>query len=207
MAIKTVKELKEEISLLPSQYKEAVENQTRTYFEVERLKQKIEKLETSLSSENEPEETEPLDEDDSFLLDLETKLEKLKLKLNQTEYNVELNARRTTEKITESTVKALVGTDEKVYSLREQLIDEQANLKTKKSELKRQQQERREKDRTNRWQKKPTPHSKELETLEAKLFTARQEQVSANDKVEFLKVKLETYRLLVGLEGFDEIEE
>ena len=207
MSIKTINELKEEISLLPIQYKQAVEKQTRTILEVDRLKQEIEKLKKTLFSENEADETEIIDDtDDTELINLKRDLDKLKLNLTRTECNVELNARKENLKATESHVKALINADEDVYKLREQFIDEQAKIKTRESELKRQRQERREKERVSYRQSRAIPKSQELEDLETKLFTAISEQYSANDEVEVLKVKLETYRLLVGLESFEEME-
>lgn len=207
MAIKTIEELKEEISSLPEQYKKALEKQTQKILEVEKLERDISKLKRTLSLENETETNEDFDDtDDIELIDLETSLEKLKLKLAQTEYQVELNARKTTEKVTESHVKALIGTNEEVYKLKEQFIDEQAKLKTKKAELKRQSKERWEKERLSRRHTKNTPDSDELDNLETQLFITKLEQFSANDGVEVLKIKLETYRLLVGVESLEEME-
>lgn len=205
MAIKIIEELKEELASLPNQYKIALEKQTQQILETERLEREIVKLKKTLSSENDTDDNEWID-GETILLDLETNLEKLKLKLSHTEYSVELNSRKTGEKVTESTVKALVGTDEQIYKLREQLIDEQANLKTKKSELNRQRQERKEKERISHRQKRSTPESQELDDLENQLSIVRNDLLSANDEVEELKFRLETYKLLVSLESLEEAE-
>jgi chromosome segregation ATPase len=207
MTIKTIAELKEEIGLLPVHYKQALEKQTQTILEVNRLEQEIAKLRKTLTSENKTDEAEFIDEnDDTELINLKRDLEKLKLNLTRTEYSVELNSRKENPKATESHVKALIGIDEEVYNLRERFIEEQAKIKTRESELRRQRQERREKDRLTYRHSRDIPENQELENLETKLFTAKSEQYSANDEVEVLKVKLETYRLLVGLESLEETE-
>lgn len=207
MAIKTIEELKEEINLFPSYYKQALEKQTRAILEVDRLEQEIARLRKTLSSENKTDEVEFIDEnDDSELINLKRDLEKLKLNQTRTEYNVELTSRKENPKATESHIKALIGIDEAVYKLREQFIDEQAKIKTRESDLRRQRQERREKDRTSYRQSREIPESQEMEDLEVKLFAAKREQFSANDEVDVLKVKLDTFRLIVGLESLEETE-
>jgi hypothetical protein len=206
MPTKTIQELKEEISLLPSQYKQALEIQTKAILEVDRLNQEIEKLRKTLSSENEAEPESIDDNDDDELINLKRDLDKLKLNLTNTEYKVELESRKENGKATESHIKALIGSDEQVYKLREQVIDEQAKIKTRESELKRQRQDRREKERMSFRQSRVIPEPQELEDLKIKLFAAKSEQYLANDEVEALKVKLETYRLLVGLESLEKME-
>lgn len=207
MAIKIITELKEELSLLPNQYKQALETQTQTILEAEKLKREISKLKENLLSKNGTDETELVDETDDNIefISLETNLEKLKLKLAQTEDGVELNVRKTSEKVTESYVKALVGTDEKVCQLREQLIDTKATLKVKQSELRRERSERYEKQKLTRPKMNAKPESEELDDLEIQLISAESQQFTANDEVEVIKFKLETFRLLVGLESLEEV--
>jgi hypothetical protein len=207
MAIKIITELKEELSVLPNQYKQALETQTQTILKVEKLKREISKLKETLSSENETDETELIDETDDNIevINLETNLEKLKLKLAQTEDGVELNVRKTSEKVTESYVKALVGTDEKVCQLKEQLIDAKATLKVKQSELQRERRERYEKQKLTRPKMNAKPESEELDDLEIQLILAEGQQFTANDEVEVIKFNLETFRLLVGLETLEEV--
>lgn len=200
MAIKTVEELKREIALLPEQYTKALNRQTQTLLEFEKIKKQIEVVEQGMSLEDNDTKTSLFSDDETEVIKLEAESEKLKLKLDYIESSIEIEIRKSNGKITESYVNALVGNDEKVYQLRNELIESRTNVKIKKAELQRERKE-------NRNQVKEQPVNNKLNRLEEKLLEAKEQKFSADDEVEILKVKLETFRLLVGIESLkSEIE-
>jgi len=207
MSVKTITELKEEISLLPDEYKQALGKQTHFYLETSRLEQEISKVEKSLLSDQEENVPEVFDEEeeDGTLLDLEAKYNQLKYDLTVTEYKVEIRVRDGEKKRNESPIKALIGTNDEVCRLKKQVLSDEATMKAKKSELRKLSRERREKRPPYR-RPRITPESQELDELQAKLFTATSEHTLASDEVDAIKFKFETYRVLYGLESLEEIE-
>ncbi|HEX8197703.1 MAG TPA: hypothetical protein VF571_16040 [Pyrinomonadaceae bacterium] len=197
----TILELKEQITSFTAEYKSALERQTQAVLEYERLEDNLKKLQNEISLANEAEESNSGESEDenAEIIDLEAKLEKLKLELLYAESEVELEVRRTHTKLTESHIKALVGTDVNVHQLRNRIIDSKAYIKTKKAEINRERKENWEKQRQKRTQTKLQPESEELIALQEKLSSAGRESLLASDEVEVLKTKLETLKLLVSL--------
>ncbi len=197
----TTSELKEQIASFTAEYKTALERQTQAVLEYEKLEHDLKKLqnELQLSNENEEANSDESEVENAEIIDLEAKLEKLKLELLYAESEVELEVRRTHARATESHIKALVGTDVNVHKLRNRIIDGKAYIKTKKAEINRERKENWEKQRQKRMQAKRQPESDELTALQEKLDLAERESISANDEVEVLKTKLETLKLLVAL--------
>ncbi|MGI8467168.1 MAG: hypothetical protein ACR2N3_01825 [Pyrinomonadaceae bacterium] len=197
----TTSELKEQISSFTAEYKNALERQTQTFLESERLERDLKKLqnEIQLSNENEETNSDESEDENAEIIDLEAKLEKLKLELLYAESEVELETRQTHGRATESHIKALVGTDVNVHKLRNRIIDGKAYIKTKKAEIGRERRENWEKQKQKRTQTKIQPESDALVALQEKLDLAERENLTANDEVEVLKTKLETLKLLVAL--------
>jgi chromosome segregation ATPase len=197
----TITELKEQLISFTAEYKIALERQTRAVLEYEKLETELKKLQNELSLTKEMEESDSGESEDenSEIIDLEAKLEKLKLELLHAESEVELEARQTHARATESHIKALVGTDANVHRLRTRIIDGKAYIKTKKADLNRERKEIWEKQKQKRAQTKLQPESEELTALQEKLALAERESLSANDEVEVLKTKLETLKLLASL--------
>ncbi len=189
----TVEELEEQIIQLPEQYEKALRMQTETIVEVRKLEFELEKLQKNLTKEeNDNDSSEETDEE---LIKLDTNLEKLKLKLSESESNVELEARLSNGKVTESHVKSLVTIDQKVSQLRNELIEAKAKIKIRKAEVQRKRSELWEKRR----QRRNDIENDELIELKNKLNLAKGQNFFANDEVETLKFKLDTFRLLVAV--------
>lgn len=201
MAIKTIQELKEEVLDFPEQYKAVLEKRTQAILESERLKREISNLKEQLSSETDS--IEDSDDEDVSLLELETGLAKLKLELNFTESSVELSARRAGEKVTESTIKAMVATDDQVLRLKHRLIDDEANYKTRRSESNRLRQEQRIRERSSRRQIDSGSDNPEINALESQLVEAQKSILLADDETDVLRARLDAFRLVVGLENLE----
>lgn len=197
----TISELKEQIISFTAEYKDALERQTEAILAHEKLEDSLKKLQNELALANEDKESNSEESEDENLeiIDLEAKLEKLKLELLYAESEVELEVRRTHARATESNVRALVGIDENVHRLRNRIIDGKAYIKTKKAEISRERKENWEKQKQKRTQIKIQPESEELTVLKEKIALAERESLSANDEVEVLKTKLETLKLLTSL--------
>lgn len=197
----TISELKEQIISFTAEYENALERQIQAVLNYEKLEDELKKLQNELQLSNEIEESnsEESEDENVEIIDLEAKLEKLKLELLHAESEVELDVRRTHARATESHIKALVGIDANVHRLRNRIIDGKAYIKTKKAEISRERRENREKQKHKRTQLKLQPENEELTTLKEKLTLAERESLSANDGVEVLKTKLETLKLLAAL--------
>ena len=197
----TISELKEQLISFTAQYKAALERQTRAVLEYEKLEDDLKKLQNELTLTSEIDEINSGENEDenSEIIDLEAKLEKLKLELLHAESEVELEARRTHARATDSHIKALIGIDANVHRLRNRIIDGKAYIKTKKAELSRERKENWEKQKQKRTRAKFQPESGRLADLQEKLFLAERESLSASDEVEVLKTKLETLKLLASL--------
>lgn len=196
-----IDELKEQLNSFTAEYQKALENQTQTVLEYERLEDDLKKIEKDFHLKNEVEEQESseLEDENLELIDLEAKLEKLKLELAYAESEVELEARRTHSRTTESHVKALVGMDKNVHKLRIRIIDGKAYIKTKKAELQRERKESWEKVKQKRLQSNLQPETAEITAIKEKIALARQENLLADDKADVLRKKLEVLPLLVAL--------
>lgn len=192
----TITELKEELISFTAEYRRALERQTQIVLEYEKLQRELEKFQHELLA-TQDEATNSAESEDSETIDLEAKLEKLKLELAHAESEVELEVRRTHARATESHIKALVGTDEKVHRLRNRILDGKAYIKTKKAEIERERGENWEKQK--RLQATLQPENEELFALQEKLASVRRENLLAGVEVEVLRKKLETLKLLVAL--------
>jgi hypothetical protein len=189
----TTEELKRQLIQLPEQYEEALRKQTEKIVVVKRLEFEIEKLKGNPAKLV---ENNSLEEDaDEDLIALDAELERLKLRLAESECKVELNIRVSNGKVTESHVKALVTTDENVSQLRKELIEAKTRIKIRKAELQRKRSELWEKKRHNN----DVFDGQEGTELKNKLLLAEEESFFANDQVEVLKVKLDTLQLLTSL--------
>lgn len=197
----TTSELKEQIISFTAEYKTALERQTTAFLESEKLERELKKLQNELLLTSEADESNLGESEDENveIIDLEAKLEKLKLELLYAESEVELEARKTHARATESHIKALVGTDVNVHRLRNRIIDGKAYIKTKKAEINRERKENWEKQKLKKTQTKLQPESEELISLQEKIVLAERENILANDEVEVLKTKLETLKLLATL--------
>lgn len=190
----TEKEFEKKIADWLPKYEEALRRETNTAVNVNEITFEIEKLQKYLSKEENT--GDDLSEDsDENLIELDTELEKLKLKLNETESRVELNVRLSGEKVTESYVKALVAIDEDVSDLRNKFIEAKAKIKIRKAEIQRTRSELWEKRR----QRKSENENDELLELKNKLCLANNEQMFANDEVNVLKMQFESFRLLADI--------
>lgn len=199
----TVKDLKKEAFLLIEELKTALQNETELSIKKMQLEREIQRLRKISSDQPETPSVEIEEDDDAELIKMKTDLDLLKLKINQTESAVELDA-RVEGKPTESHVKAIINSNPEVYGLKEKLILETAKLKTKESELKRARQEKREKDRLSYVSSKVTQDSPEMEKLENELFEVANALMVANDEVEIVRFKFKTYDLLFNLETLNE---
>lgn len=190
----TEKEFEKKIIELISKYEESLRRETNAAVKVNEITFEIEKLQKHLSKEEIT--SDDLGEDsDENLIELDKELEKLKLKLNETESRVELNIRLSGEKVTEGYVKALVTIDEEVSDLRNKLIEAKAKIKVRKAEIQRNRSELWEKRR----QRKSDIESDELSELKDKFRQVKDEQMFANDEVDVLKMQFESFRLLAEI--------
>lgn len=203
MTITTVAELKEKIAILPKQLREALDNQVRAQLEANKLQEQVEKLKAQLKSQDDEEQPEEEGEDENVeLIKLESKLERLKVKLNEAEDRAELEFRRETPKATESHVKAAVGNNAEVNRLKVEIIDVKEEARIKKVTLQR--------ERRAAWdariqgrlaaRNKVEPQSEELDALQAQLYEALFESMTADAEVETLQAQLDVYKMLVQLE-------
>ena len=195
----TVKELEKQIVELPAKYENALRKQTETIIEVKRLEFEVEKLQRQLTKEEENNGNDSSEETDENLINSDTNLEKLKLQLSESENKVKLQVRISNAKVTESHVKALVGTDGDVSQLRNELIEAKAKIKIRKAEIQSKRSELWEKRR----QKRSNIENDNLLELKNKLRLAEEQNFFANDEVEVLKIQLDTYRLLVAISDTD----
>jgi hypothetical protein len=187
----TVEKFEKEVIELLSKYKDALQRETNATVKVNKIVFEIEKFQKYAVKE-ETGDNDSSEESDENLIDFDTELEKLKLKLNEAESRVELDVRLSNGKVTESHVKALVTIDQEVSDLRNKLIEARAKIKIRKSEIQRNRSELWEKRR----QRKSDVDSDELLELKDKLRLAKDEQMFANDEVDFLKMQFDAFRLL-----------
>jgi predicted RNase H-like nuclease (RuvC/YqgF family) len=122
-----IDELKERILALPASLQEALERQAKAYIAVAHLEAQITKLEAEI--ERQEDQDNDLDNDESDSLEdnlefarLEAKVERLKLKVSETEDRAEM-AFRALGKTTDAQVKAAVGSNLDVIAAKENLQD------------------------------------------------------------------------------------
>lgn len=191
-------ELRNQIISFTTEYEDALKKQTQSILELERLEDEIKKSENEILSTNETEEDSNEDETAEFI-ELEAKFEKLKLELAYVESEVELELRHIHPRATESKIKSLVSVDKNVHKLRNRIIDGKAYIKTKKTEIERERKEKWEKEKQKKSQSESEPDNDKVNKLKENMASVRQETLQADDKVEVLRKKLETLKLLVAL--------
>src|ERR1700749_1847125 len=123
----TIDELKEQLTLLPEQLKQALSREAEARFKADSLENSIAKLKETLKDQNEEnDEGEPEEEsedDDIELIKLESEHDRLKAKLDAAQDKAEIEFRRDNPKATNEYVKAAVGNNTEVSRLRLELID------------------------------------------------------------------------------------
>jgi hypothetical protein len=211
MSNMTVEELKEQLTLLPDQFRQALVRETEARFKADRLEASVEKLREKLKHQDEDDNNEPEDEgsedDDTELIKLESAHDRLKVKLQSAEDKAEIAFRRENPKATNEHVKAAVGNNSEVERLRLELIDAKEECKIKKITLQRARREAmnaRLEARRESWRRgrgKPEPESEELDRLEEEHAEALREVMETEDDVEVLRAKLDTFKLLIQLEN------
>jgi hypothetical protein len=153
--------------------------------------------------EDEPEEES--EDEDIELIKLESEYDRLKAKLDAAQDKAEIEFRRDNPKATNEHVKAAVGNNTEVGRLRLELIDAKEECKIKKIALqraRRQANEERLIARRDSWRRRePEPESEELVRLEDEKVHALREPAEAEVEVEMLKARLDTFKLLIQLEG------
>jgi hypothetical protein len=203
MPITTIDELKEQIAILPTQLREALNKQIRAQLEVNKFQEQVERLKATLKEQSDEEEPEESEDENVELIKLESKLDRLKIKLSEAEDRAELDFRRETPKATESHVKAAVGNNTEVNRLRVEIIDAKEEARIKKITLQRERRAawdaRMQGRRTDRI--KSELESKELDALQGQLSEALFESMMADAEVETLQAQLDVYKMLVQLEA------
>jgi chromosome segregation ATPase len=199
----SLEQLKEQIIALPEQLREALMQHVDAQLEVSRLEGQIEKLKAQLEGQEEEADDDSNEDEDVGLIKLETKIDKLKVKLDEAEYKAELEFRRENPKTTEGHVKAAVGDNQEVNRLRLEIIDAKEEARIKKVTLQRERraawEDRVQARRAAR--NRIEPESDELNALQESLERASSKAMMAEAEVEALRAKLDTYKLLVMLEG------
>lgn len=205
----TIEELKEQLTVLPEQLKQALSREAAARFKGDRLEDSIEKLKENLKNqvdenvEGEPEEE--IEDDDIELIKHESEYDRLKAKLDAAQDKAEIEFRRDNPKATNEHVKAAVGNNTDVGRLRLELIDAKEECKIKKIALqraRRQANEERLIARRDSWRRRePEPESEELVRLEDEKAQALREAAEAEVEVEVIRAKLDTFKLLIQLEG------
>ncbi|MDQ1610427.1 MAG: hypothetical protein QOG00_358 [Pyrinomonadaceae bacterium] len=200
----SLEQLKGQITVLPDQLRDALIKQVNAQLEVIRIEAQVDKLKSQLEEQREDEETDDGGEDDDVgLIKLETKLERLKVKLCEAENRVELEFRGKSLKTTEGRVKAEVGSNQEVNRLKLEIIDVKEEARIKKATLQRERRAAWEEQvqSRHRARNKVEPESEELNALQDRLDGASSKEMMAKVEVETIRAKLETYTLLVQLEG------
>lgn len=203
MPITTVEELKEQIALLPTQLREALNKQVQAQFKVNELQGQVERLKSKLKEQNDDEEPEEEGEDENIeLIKLESNLERLKVKLGEAEDKAELEFRRETPKVTESHVKAAVGNNAEVNRLKVEIINVKEEARIKKAILQRERKAAWEaRIQGRRARNKPELENEELDAIQERLSEALFESMMADAEVEALQAQLDVYKMLVQLEA------
>lgn len=205
----TIDELKEQLTVLPEQLKQALSREAAARFKADRIEDLIDKLKEKLKKQNEEnDEDEPEEEsedDDIELIKLESEHDRLKAKLDAAQDKAEIDFRRDNPKATNEHVKAAVGNNTEVSRLRLELIDAKEECKIKKITLqraRRQANEARLIARRDSWRRRePEPESEELERLEDEQMQALREAAEAEVEVEVIRAKLDTFKLLIQIES------
>jgi hypothetical protein len=205
----TIEEIKEHLTLLPEQLRQALSREVAARFKADRLEDSIDKLKEKLKTQNEEnDEGEPEEEsedDDIELIKLESEHDQLKAKLDAAQDKAEIEFMRDNPKATNEHVKAAVGNNTEVGRLRLELIDAKEECKTKKITLqraRRQANEERLIARRGSWRRRePEPESAELERLEIERAQALRDAADADVEVEMIRARLDTFKLLIQLES------
>ncbi len=210
MAKLSIDELKEQIAVIPLELRKALEQQANQRLTVSDLQSQIEKIEAEIEKTNENDDGEYEDEIEGFdlaedlgLLKMESNIERLKLKLQEEEDRVEIAFRRGAGKATEALVRAAVGTNTKVIELRNSLLDAREALKEKRITLKNERMKANEAQLEEKYStaEQVIPEDDKLIELREKLARAEYNLLNADIEVEVVRAKIETFKMLVGLEN------
>ncbi len=204
-------QLKEQIAIIPSELRKALEQQAKTRMIFAHLQAQIDKLEAEIEQENDEEENDDFDDEENSdlddnleLLKMESAVERIKLKLTEAEDRAEIDFRRTTEKTTEALVKAAVGTTPAVIELRTKLLDAKESVKERRITLQNERMKAHEAKLEARYAmpvKEVLPENDKVLELREKLSAAEYNLLLADIEVEVARAKIETYKMLVNLEN------
>jgi hypothetical protein len=198
-------ELKERIAAPPASLQEALERQAKAYIAIVRLEAQIAKLEAEIQRQEDTDDDHDNDESDSLednldVARLDAKVERLKLKVSETEDRAEMNF-RALGKATDAQVKAAVGSNPDVIAAKEKLQDAKEALVERKIVLRSQRQAVREAQMNARQEadEDVDVEDERLSKLREKLVDAREEGVFADVQVEVIRATAEAYKMLTQL--------
>ncbi len=184
----------------------ALERQAKARIVVARLEAQIVKLSAQMeledgNSNGTDYESGDFDlENDLALINLETKIERLKLELAEAEDKAEIEFRASETRVTEGYVKAYLGSNPIVTSLRHKVLDAKEAARIRKVTIQRERQSERLKQqesfilRTN-----AAPKDDKLSDLRNNLVEANEELILADVEVEVAIASVETYKMLAQL--------
>lgn len=213
---------KDKIENLPTLLRTALERRAKARIAVARFEAQLTKLKAQLAlqSDEEDENGEGVDseiganelgvgpnplvddglENDSALTNLESKLEHLKLELTEAEDKAEIDFRASENRVTESYVKAAVGTNVNVSRLRREVLQAKEAVRMQKVVVERERQssfiERQQSRMSARFNMPIVVEDQKLVDLREKLAEAREELILAEVEVEVANVTVETYKML-----------
>ncbi len=206
MASSATNVFKEKVEGLPSLMRIALERQAKARIVVARLEAQIVKLSAQMeledgNSNGTDYESGDFDlENDLALINLETKIERLKLELAEAEDKAEIEFRASETRVTEGYVKAYLGSNPIVTSLRHKVLDAKEAARIRKVTIQRERQSERLKQqesfilRTN-----AAPKDDKLSDLRNNLVEANEELILADVEVEVAIASVETYKMLAQL--------
>jgi len=208
MSAQSSEKLKEQIASIPNELQKALEIQAKARMLVAHLEAQVSKLESEAErvsgQENEDDGVPGYDdlENNLELLRLESAVERLKLKVTQSEDRAEIEFRKSTEKTTDALAKAAVGTNPKVMELKNELLDAKDKFNERRITLRNEEVKAREARRESiHSTRKDTPaENGKLFELQEKLYAAENALILADNEVEVIQAKIETYKMLVKLE-------
>jgi len=196
-------ELKERIAALPASLQEALERQAKAYIAVARLEAQKTKLEAEIQRQEAQDSDSDNDESDSLennleLARLEANVERLKLKVTETEDRAEM-AFRALGKTTDAQVRAAVGSNPDVIAAKENLQDAKEALVERKIVLRHQRQEARDARLNSMQDADVDVEDERLSKLSEGLAAAREETILADVQVEVIRTTVEAYKMLTQI--------
>lgn len=208
-------ELKERIQSFPAELRKCLEQQAKARIEIAHLKAQIDKLQAEIDEEKGLRDEDEVENDsvvndyldeDLEQLKLESAVKRLKLELIEAEDRAEMEIRQSSGRVTEGHVKAAIGTDQNVCRLRRALLDAEDAAKMRKLTLQHEKRLMREAEleaRAARYSQQPViePENPEMSALQARLWEMQTELAYADLEVEVVRTSIDTFRMLVQLEG------